>query len=331
MRKQYFFISAVLFVACCLLPTTAFTWGFFAHKKINQLAVFTLPPEMISFYKKNIDYLTAHSVDPDKRRYSDTNEAVRHYIDMEHYCRLNGTSLQNADIFDSIPHFWKDAVKKYSEDTLNEYGIVPWYIDLMMYKLTEAFKAENADKVLYLSANLGHYISDAHVPLHATENYNGQLTNQRGIHGFWESRLPELFSDKWNFFVGRAYYIDKVNKATWKIVEESYAAKDSVLKFESDLNNTWETDKKYVIEKGKKVYSAEYAAEYNRLLNGMVERRMRVSILAVGSFWYTAWVNAGQPDLNRLMDKQVADSLKASQRELKKMLKKGKEPKGHDE
>lgn len=286
------------------------------------MAVFTLPPEMIGFYKKNIDYITAHSVDPDKRRYSDTNEAVRHYIDLEHY---------GDHPFDSIPPFWNDAVKKYSEDTLKEYGIVPWYVGMMTYRLTEAFKEENADKVLYLSANLGHYVADAHVPLHATENYNGQLTNQRGIHGFWESRLPELFSEKWDFWVGRAEYIDKIKKRTWKIVKESYGAKDSVLKFEAELNSKWPSDKKYSTEKSKKVYSQEYAAAYNQMLNGMVERRMRQSILAVGSYWYTAWVNAGQPDLGRLMDKQVADSIRFATEDEDKILKKVKEPKGHDE
>jgi hypothetical protein len=32
----------------------------------------------------------------------------------------------------------------------------------------------------------------------------------------------------------------------------------------------------------------------------MVERRMRQSIFATASLWYTAWVNAGQPDLKNL-------------------------------
>ena len=318
-RKLFPFLYFLLPIAYCLLPTSAFTWGFFAHKKINQLAVFTLPPEMISFYKKNIDYLAVHAVDPDRRRYSDTSEAVRHYIDIDHY---------GKDPFDSIPKYWKDAVAKFSEDSLNAYGIVPWYVELMMHRLTEAFKEENADKVLYLSANLGHYIADAHVPLHTTENYNGQLTHQRGIHAFWETRLPELFSDKWNFFTGRSVYIEKVNDKIWKIVKESYLEKDSVLMFEAELNSIWSSDKKYSMKKNKKVYSEEYAADYNKMLNGMVERRMREAIFDVGSFWYTAWVNAGQPDLNRLMDKQVADSLQVVQQEIEQ---RSKEPKGHDE
>jgi hypothetical protein len=320
LRKFVLTILPFLFLFFPCIP--AFTWGFFAHKKINQLAIFTLPPEMITFYKKNIDYLTLHAVDPDKRRYSDVKEAARHYIDVDHY---------EPNPFDSIPKYWKDAVAKFTEDTLNAYGIVPWYVELMMLRLTEAFKEQNADKIIYLSANLGHYVADAHVPLHSTENYNGQLTNQHGIHGFWESRLPELFSDKWNFWVGRAKYIDKVNASIWKIVKESYSEKDSVLKFEAELNSKWDTDKKYSIEKNKKVYSAEYSAAYNQMLDGMVERRMREAIFNVGSFWYTAWVNAGQPDLDHMMDKHMVDSLKTAMENSEQMLKGGKEPKGHDE
>ncbi len=332
-RKFIFFLLPFAF---CLLPCApAFTWGFFAHKKINQLAVFTLPPEMIGFYKKNIEYITKHATDPDRRRYSDPEEGARHYIDIDHYARLPSIGSnkvgQGKHPFDSIPKHWKDAVKKYSEDSLNAYGIVPWYMEKMVHRLTEAFKEENADKVLYVSANLGHYIEDAHVPLHTTENYNGQLTNQHGIHSFWESRLPELFFDKWELFTGRARYIEKINDKIWKILKDSYSEKDSVLNFEARLNKKWDPDKKYTIEKGKKVYSEEYSAAYNEMLNGMVERRMRDAILDVGSFWYTAWVNAGQPDLNRLMNKQVADSLKLVQEETEQKWKNAKAPKGHEE
>jgi len=301
---------------------SAFTWGFFAHKKINQLAVFTLPPEMFTFYKKNIDYLTLHAVDPDKRRYADSKEAARHYIDMDHY---------GQDAFDSVPRYWQNAVAKYTEDSLNAYGIVPWHVERMMFRLTEAFKEGDPDKILYLSANLGHYIADAHVPLHTTENYNGQLTDQQGIHGFWESRLPELFSEEWNFWVGRASYVEKVNTRIWEIVKESFFQKDSVLKLEADLSSKWEGDKKYSIEKNKKVYSAEYSAAYHKILNGMVERKMRKAISAVGCFWYTAWVNAGQPDIDRLTDKQSRDSLEIINENAGQSPKGIKEQKGHEE
>ena len=295
------FLFLFLLVIYCFLPTNAFTWGFFAHKKINQLAVFTLPPEMITFYKLNIDYLAKHATDADRRRYAVKGEAEKHYIDMDHY---------GSNPLGSVPPKWKDAVDKFSEDSLNAYGIVPWRIEKMLNSLTVAFKEMNVDRILYVSANLGHYIADANVPLHTTENYNGQFTNQVGIHAFWESRLPELFSDNWNFFTGRAKYIEDPNQEIWRIIKQSFAAKDSVLNFEAELGAKWSVDKKYSYEGNKKVYTYEYSAAYNKKLNSMVERRMRNAISTIGNFWYTAWVNGGQPDLNRLLTKEVSDSLK---------------------
>jgi hypothetical protein len=44
-------------------------WGFFAHRRINRLAVFSLPPEMVGFFKANIQYITENAINPDRRRY----------------------------------------------------------------------------------------------------------------------------------------------------------------------------------------------------------------------------------------------------------------------
>jgi hypothetical protein len=140
------------------------------------------------------------------------------------------------------------------------------------------------------------------------------LTNQKGIHGFWESRIPELKSTGYDYWVGKAKYIDKPIETAWNIVKASHSEVDSVLLLEKKLSDGYAPDKKYSFEnRGNvlmKVYSEEYASEYNLLLNGMVERRMRAAIIAVGSLWYTAWVNAGKPDLNKLTTNVVSDSLK---------------------
>ncbi|HET7899080.1 MAG TPA: S1/P1 Nuclease, partial [Flavisolibacter sp.] len=168
-------------------------------------------------------------------------------------------------------------------------------------------------KILKLSADLGHYIADAHVPLHASSNHNGQLTDQQGIHGFWESRIPELMAEKeWNFFLGPAQYISNTQDFIWKRVLESAAAADTVLKSEKQLSTQVTSDQRYAFENRNGVllrqYSTFYATTYNRLLNGMIERRMRQSIFAVASFWYTAWVDAGQPDLSQLTGKTFSEA-----------------------
>jgi hypothetical protein len=169
----------------------------------------------------------------------------------------------------------------------------------------KAFKEKEGAKILKLSAEIGHYISDAHVPLHTSSNHNGQHTGQRGIHGFWESRIPELLAEKeWDFFIGKAAYIKDPGAFIWLRVLESAKAVDSVLLFERQLTAAFTPDQKYAFElrNGQtiKQYSTAFTKQYDELLKGMVERRMRQSIFAVASFWYTAWVDAGQPDLSKL-------------------------------
>lgn len=295
-----------------------YSWGFFGHKKINRMAVFTLPPEMIGFYKKNIEYITEHAVDPDKRRYSTEGEAARHYIDIDHYMH------DGNDPFEIMPKQWNKAIEKFTEDTLQAYGIVPWHVNLMVMRLTKAFEEKDVDKILRVSADLGHYIGDSHVPLHTTENYNGQLTNQKGIHGFWESRIPELKAKDYDFFVGRAVYVENILEDEWATVKESFGAKDSVLEIEQKLNNEFPSDRKYAFENRGAVimrtYSEDYSNTYHELLNGMVERRLTQSIIKVGSYWYTAWVNAGQPDLNKLMEKTPSQQLIEEDVELNKLF-----------
>jgi len=288
-------IRLILSLLILFLITTGFLWGFFAHKHINRLAVFILPPEMISFYKENIDYITEAAVNPDKRRMAVADEGPRHYIDIDHY----GDSAWTA-----LPKYWKDAVKKYGEDTLVAHGILPWHIQAMCYRLREAFLLRDPGRILRLSAELGHYVADAHVPLHTTQNYNGQRTGQEGIHGFWESRLPELFAGQYNFFVGKAAYIADVQAHAWSAIATANRQVDSVLTLERGLTVKME-DRKYAFEeRGKqlnRVYTREFSKAYHDLLASMVERQMRAAVKMTGDLWYTAWIDAGQPDLKALI------------------------------
>jgi hypothetical protein len=305
-----------------LISTKASGWGFYSHKLINKQAVYILPPEMIGFYKKHIEYLTEHAIDPDKRSHGVDGEAVKHYIDIEHY----GDSA-----FLMLPKYWKDAVRKYTEDTLQLYGINPWWISKMSYTLTQAFKDLDVDKILFYSANLGHYIADGTVPLHTSEFYDGRIPVQKGIHAFWETRLPELYAANYNFFVGKAEYIQNIQELAWDLVKESHAEVDTIFKIEEYLRNNFPDDKKFVYEnKGnitKKQFSEEYSQEFIRLSKNMIERKLRRAIKTVGSIWYTCWVNSGQPDLKKIESKEVSNELKKEQKETEQMWKTGK-PKG---
>ena len=315
-------ISSLLAV---FLISSGFYWGFFAHKHINRLAVFILPPEMISFYKVNIDYISEAAVNPDKRRMAVVEEGPRHYIDVDHY----GDSAWTA-----LPRYWSDAVQKYGEDTLMAHGTLPWHVQTMCHRLRDAFLMKDPDRILRLSAELGHYVADAHVPLHTTRNYNGQFTGQEGIHGFWESRLPELFAGQYNFFVGKAVYIADVQARVWEAVATANHQVDSVLTLEKGLTLKMENHKYTFEERGKqlnRVYTREFSRAYHDLLAHMVERQMRASVKMTGDLWYTAWIDAGQPDLKALIDyKPTEEELRQRREEVERWKKQMAGPRPHE-
>lgn len=387
-----------LLLSLVFLSARPVEWGFFGHRRINRMAVFTLPPPMIIFYKKHIEYITEHAVDPDKRRYASKFEAPRHYIDIDRW---------DVYPFDKVPRNWTDALAKYTDiytvnsdqdtvqlfgneaieadgsfvrsrsgaiveqrayrnffiqnvvlkyyeeesqiscdslseligytipcktafavDRFSEHGILPYHLLSMQERLTEAMRQRNPARILRLSAEMGHYIGDAHVPLHTTENYNGQLTDQLGIHAFWESRLPELYADeRYDFFVGKPIYIEQPREYFWNIVLESHQLLDSVLLIEKDLSKTFPQDKQYCYEERLGVtirtQCTDYANAYHERMQGMVERRMRDAILAIASSWYTAWVDAGQPDLGSILGTADAPWLDPEGAEIEDAFQKG--------
>jgi hypothetical protein len=305
-------IKKVCITAICLLSSVSllFAWGVWAHQRINHAAVFALPEEMRPFFYNHIDFVTEESVVPDIRKYTinDKPEFARHYIDLE--------AFENTAI-DDLPKTMKEAMAKYDDKTLQKNGILPWYIQEMMEKLTTAFKEKRKTEILFLAADLGHYLADANMPLHTSLNHDGQLTNQKGIHGFWESQLPERFGDSYKFSVLPAVYIDNIAAETWLINKHSHSLADSLLAIERNLKatfpkeNLYNTDSSGQIMKnkfGQPVHSFEYAKAFHVALNGMVEAQMRHSISDIANFWYTAWVNAGKPDLNSLDDPSLTKS-----------------------
>jgi len=308
-------------------------WGFYGHRLINETAVFTLPVDLIPLYKGNIEFVRDHSVDPDKRRHASkltldrwTNDEVwtdLFTVDQKQILKenLKFKIFETLDEgFLQVPRAWmpqgiERATHKiiYIEE-FSQYGILPFHLEIYQSRLTRAFKAQDWPLVLRLSTELGHYLSDAHVPLHTTENYNGQLSGQEGIHAFWESRIPELFAiDSYDLFVGRAKYIDDTKAYFWDVVLESHTHVDEVLSKELELRATFAKDRQYCYEergaRNTRLECQEYAAAYQDAMEGMVEDRMRKSIQGVGSCWYTAWTDAGRPNLDHLSQQSKIDTL----------------------
>lgn len=300
------------------------SWGIFGHEHINNAAVMALPKPLQTFFYNHLDFITQESTVPDLRKYTlrDKAEGPRHYMDME-----------NFGAVESIPLPFEEAKKKYDEKFLADNGILPWYIQKTMTKLTTAFKNKRKTEILFLAADLAHYIGDANMPLHTSANHDGQLTNQKGIHAMFEGRIPEMFGKNYNYYTGEAKYVDNIEKATWDMLKDSHSQVEPLLLIDRNLRATFTPEKLYDKDDkgnpaknkyGDLIYSAAYVTQFHAALNGMVERQMRKAIVTTANFWYTAWVNAGKPDLGTLDSKELTNRNKKNLKNDLKLWKTGK-------
>lgn len=294
-RKQIILITLTVSTLLLLLSSAVFGWGFWAHREINKYAIRSLPKEMRPLFDSNADTIIAKAVEPDQRRFSDPTEAPYHYIDIDRYGKYP---------FSELPRSFDEAVKKFGRAKVDSNGTVPWRIVEFTRKLSDAMRRKDTREIVFYASNLGHYIGDAHVPLHTTDNYDGQLTDQKGIHSRWEGRLPEKFGMNYQLGPETVEYISDPLAMAFEIVLESYRLVDSVLTLDLEVRKEIpQADlMKTIQRRGRTEYefSDRYYTLYHQKLNGMVERRMRDSIRRVASFWYTAWVDAGKPDLASL-------------------------------
>ena len=316
---------SIAFVFMITIVTAAFAWGSWGHQHINYVAIFGLPTEMRVFFYNHKDFIVEESVVPDLRKYTinDKAEFNRHFVDIEGF---------EEKSIDDIPMLTKDAYKKYDQKLLDKMGILPWYIQDMMEKLTTAMKNGRKSEILFIAADLGHYIGDANMPLHTSLNHNGQLTGQNGIHGLWESQLPDYFGSQYSFQIKEATYYPDVTKATWDMIKNTHSLVEKMLAVDKKLreempDKIFKKDDKGVAMKnkfGSQIFSYEYAEAFHKALDGMVEKQMNHAMQDLTNFWYTAWVNAGKPDLTKLDPQGITDRNKKNLKKDEKLMKKGK-------
>ena len=298
--------TLTLFSVICI-GFISLSWGIFGHEHINNAAVMALPKPLQVFFYNHIDFITQEATIADVRKYTlnDKEEKPRHFIDLE-----------NFGAFDSIPHSTDDASKKYGADFLTSNGVLPWYIQNVMTKLTKAFKDKRKTEILFLAADLGHYIGDANMPLHTSANHAGHLTNQRGIHALFESGILEMFGENFNYHTGEAQYITDVDATVWAMIRNTHALVQPLLLIDRELRKKYTVDQMFITD-GKGtisrnkfndyVFSKEYTKSLHEALNGMVEKQIRTTVIITSNLWYTAWVNAGKPNLEDIDSKELTN------------------------
>lgn len=256
--------------------TRLYAWGPGAHRLVNNWAVSTVPPAMRPFFEANRTFMVDHANDPDDWIKKDPFERYRHFIYLDKYGLFP---------YIELPYSYKEAVAKYGGRRLSHNGILPWRIGEYSLRLTNDFKVQNWDDVKLDAAVLAYYVADAHDPLSTTQNYDGQLTEQQGLSVRWGTSLFDRYT---NFFMFRAAEAGKVDDPTaygFSMVLEANTWVDRIL---------WAD---WMSRAGLSDYTDEYFDRFYTQIGPTAMQEVNAAAHDAGSYWYSAWLNAGQPAL----------------------------------
>lgn len=249
-------------------------WGVSGHKIINRKIVLSFPVSMNPFMYWR-DSLAAHGSDADYRKSVDPNESPRHYIDIDNYPEFLSTGR--------IPQTLDSLIMLHGYTFVIENGILPFAIIATVDSVKNYFLAHNWQMAMLKAADLGHYTGDGHNPLHITRNYNGQYTNQYGIHSRYETTM--INRDSGNIIYGgdSIEYVSNVSQFVFNFIYQNYPYVDSVLRADSIAYSL------------AGYYNITYYQHLWNLAGNFTTLLFKNSSNFTASLIYTAWVNAGSP------------------------------------
>ena len=271
---------AILIAILLVVPAPAAAWGFEAHKFIMSRAISLLPAQIRPFFEANRAFVVERAIDPDLWRTAGWEEEhPRHFVDIDAY---------GPYPFKDLPHDFDEAVQKHGRDFVLKNGTLPWRTEEIYRKLVEAFTQKagySRDNIKFFSAVIGHYVGDAHVPFHAALNYDGQLTQQWGIHSRFESELFERYRSRLRVLPKPIVRIENPREFIFDSLTSGFPYVQQVL----------DADRAAVA--GREVYDNTYFSMMFAKLQPVLETRLAESITDAASMITQAWIDAGRPAL----------------------------------
>jgi hypothetical protein len=274
---------AVVALACLVLllsfPQNSRAWGrngqrLVVNKAIDTLE--TLPPEFRAFFESNRGLLVQHVTDPLDAITKTPAERHNHFILLEKYGRFP---------FELLPRNYKAAVTKFGKTKLDANGLLPWQIGVYSEKLTEAFKAGKWDEARLDAAILANYVAEAHDPFNTTDNSDGRLSGQPGVNERFGTTLIDRYASFFPMRPNDAVFISDPTDRAFEACLSSHSWLETILL--ADRN----------ARRGENSFTDEYYDRFYNQAAAILIRQLSDAATDVGSFWLTAWINAGRPQL----------------------------------
>ncbi len=273
LRYCAFLLASLL----ALLPARAgMAWGDETHRAVARGAVAAIPDALRPFFLANADYIACHATDPDYIPNRTQEQKAEHFLDIDSF---------GQPPFSALPHSRKQAEAKFGAEVIAQRGLLPWAIEREYNRLVTALSRKDYGEARLAAAHLAHFVGDATMPLHATENYDGQETGNKGIHLRIEIELVPRYHPTSHILAGKNFAIDSPVEWAFKTIEESWALCPTVLKADTAARKAAPLD------------SELYYAELEAGCGDVLQKRMELATTALASFWAAAWKQAGSPAL----------------------------------
>jgi hypothetical protein len=273
---------AAMLIAASLVPASASAWGFAGHQLIMTRAIELLPPQLKPLFERYRDEVVIRVKDPDLWRNAGWEDDPNHFVDF-------GMKELGPYPFAELPREYGAALEKFGASLLTKIGKLPWREAEEFGNLRrsfEAFKRENqygpGDVVLF-AAVAAHYIQDAHQPFHASNNYDGEMTGNAGIHARFERDLIERFQSRLTLSPAAPTAITHPRDAAFEVLLASYTLVDPILRADTES------------AAGKDVYDDDYYEKFFTKVRPVLERRLSEAITATAGIIIGAWEQAGRP------------------------------------
>ncbi len=261
---------------CLLLPNRSFAWGRNGHRLVISKAVETLPSDIRPFFEVNRAILSQHVTDPLDAIAKTPAERHNHFILLDKYGRFP---------FEALPRNYKAAVTKFGKPKLDANGLLPWQIGVYSEKLTEAMKAGKWEEAKLYAAILANYVAEAHDPFDTTDNFDGRLSAQPGVNERFGTTLIDRYSSFFPMRPNDAIFINDPTDRAFEACLSSHSWLETILL--ADRN----------ARRGENSFNDEYYDRFYNQAAAILIRQLSDAATDVGSFWLTAWKNAGSPQL----------------------------------
>ena len=269
-------LCLALLVLLLNLPRPALAWGNNAQRLIINHAVDSLPYEARAFFDANRSYFIQHVNDTLNLVDKNPGERNNHFIELDKYGKFP---------FDALPRSYQAAITKYSKSKIYATGVLPWQIGVYNQKLTEDLRAGRWDDAKRDAAFLANYVAESHDPFNTTENFDGKLSSQKGVNDRFNTVLIDRYGSFFPVSPRDASFIS----------DPTDHAFESCLSAHSQLESILLADRK--AKGGLSSYTDEYYDHFYNLTAASLIKQLSDASTDVGSYWLTAWINAGRPQL----------------------------------